>query len=61
MTSIQPTMNAQPAETPAASPVDHNHISIDDLKKIRGGVGEPSTPTMSAVEKSDEDFAKPVA
>ena len=55
----QPTP-AQPAATPAAAqPGEHNHISLDDLKKIRGGVGEPSMPVMAAVEKSDEDFPAP--
>ncbi len=44
----------------ADRPGEHNHISLDDLKKIRGGVGEPMMPaSMSAVEKSDEDFPAP--
>lgn len=45
-----------PATTPAAPPLEQNHISLDDLKKIRGGVGEPAPPRISPVEKSDEDF-----
>ncbi len=54
----------QPAAPTTATPDrpgEHNNISLDDLKKIRGGVGEPSMPVMASVEKSDEDFAKPVA
>lgn len=58
-------MNQQVAAQPAAPatatpdrPGEHNNISLDDLKKIRGGVGEPSMPVMAAVEKSDEDFPK---
>jgi hypothetical protein len=39
----------------------NQHISVDDLKKIRGGIAEGGEvgDTAMRVEKSDEDFAKP--
>ena len=40
----------------------NNHISVDDLKKIRGGIadgGEMGDTAARTVEKSDEDFARP--
>ena len=48
--------NQNPAETPAETPAPSNHVSADDLKKIRGGIATGAAPGVrSRVEKDDED------
>jgi hypothetical protein len=48
--------------TPPATPSLNNHVSAEDLKKIRGGIASPDTSVVrSKVEKSDEDFPVRVA
>ena len=42
------------------TPHFNNHVSAEDLKKIRGGIASPEVPEARArVEKSDEDFPAP--
>jgi hypothetical protein len=48
--------NQNKTETPRLN----NHVSAEDLKKIRGGIASPDVPSARArVEKSDEDFPAP--
>lgn len=54
-------MDNQPQPQPQTpAPSLNNHVSADDLKKIRGGIASGSVTGIRArVEKSDEDFPAP--
>jgi hypothetical protein len=53
--------NQNKPAAPAPTTPSNNHVSAEDLKKIRGGIASPGAPTLrSVVEKSDEDHPRPV-